>query len=74
MAVCKAIYKLSAFGKALKMNCLNFNRELHGKVRITGYADMEPICIQEPMTEEDLDKILGESTIDAPNETLHLAR
>ena len=68
----ETIYKLSTFGKALKMNCLNFDRELHGVARITGYDNLEPICIQEPMSDEDLDKIIGKSTVE--DNVLNLAR
>lgn len=53
----KAIYKLSSMAKALKMNYLNFDRELHGVQRITGYADLNPIGIQEPYTFDDIEKM-----------------
>ena len=43
-------YVLSGFGKALKINCLNFDEGTAGRTRIVSYAQITPLCISEPIT------------------------
>lgn len=57
----KTRYKLSGFAKALKQSSLNFNPELHGMKRITGYEDIEPIETFEPISSQDILDIFNSS-------------
>ena len=57
------IYVLSGFGKALKINSLNFDEGIAGKLRILSYEQIAPLSIAEPMTFKELDNVWTQNDI-----------